>query len=74
MDGVSSHGMIILKQSPQRGMAESKKYYREGAQRDLCPQPKDFYREGAKGAKLREGQIQILFFSSRDFASFAPSR
>jgi hypothetical protein len=51
-----------------------KKPYREGAQREFCPQPKEFYREGAKDAKLREGQNQILFFSSRNFASFAPSR
>jgi len=47
---------------------------RSYAQRELCPQPKEFYREGAKDAKLREGQNQILHFPSRNFASFAPSR
>jgi hypothetical protein len=35
---------------------------------------KKYYREGAKDAKLREGQNQILFSSSRNFASFAPLR
>jgi hypothetical protein len=32
------------------------------------------YREGAKDAKLREVKFKSCFFSSRDFASFAPSR
>ena len=35
-------------------MAATRKYYREDAQRRLCPQPKEFYHEGAKLAKLRE--------------------
>jgi len=30
------------------------------SQRELCPQPKEFYREDAKVAKLREeGQFQL---------------
>jgi hypothetical protein len=38
--------------------------YREGAQRELCPQPKEFYREefyreGAKDAKMREEKSKI---------------
>ncbi|MGD0389363.1 MAG: hypothetical protein ABSC42_10460 [Tepidisphaeraceae bacterium] len=35
--------------------------YREGAQRWLRPQPKEFYREGAKDAKLREVKINSCF-------------
>jgi hypothetical protein len=44
----------IYREGAQRGMAATKKYYREDAQRSLRPQPKEFYREGAKLAKLRE--------------------
>jgi hypothetical protein len=35
--------------------------------------PKEFYREDAKDAKLREVKSNLVF-SSRNFASFAPSR
>ncbi|MGD0766923.1 MAG: hypothetical protein ABSB42_01740 [Tepidisphaeraceae bacterium] len=47
----------IYREGAQRGMAATKKYYREDAQRSLRPQPKEFYREGAKLAtKLGLGQ------------------
>jgi hypothetical protein len=37
------------------------KTYRKETQRELCPQPREFYREGAKDAKLREGKIGLNF-------------
>jgi hypothetical protein len=58
-------------------MAATENFYREEAkqgsfaQRELCPQPKEFYREGAKDAKLREGQIKSCFFLR---ATSRPSR
>jgi hypothetical protein len=40
---------------------QSKEFYREGAQRGVSPQPKEFYREDAKDAKLREAKINSCF-------------
>ncbi|MGD0767271.1 MAG: hypothetical protein ABSB42_03515 [Tepidisphaeraceae bacterium] len=57
----------------RRSTGYSQMRYREGAQRERCPHPKEFYREGAKDAKMREVKSNLVF-SSRNFASFAPSR
>jgi hypothetical protein len=48
-----------VKSSQRELCPQPKEFYREDAQRELRPQPKEFYREDAKDAKLREGEIGL---------------